>query len=300
MALVHSLWTAPMLNNERGQASIKQIETTIWCFASSVAYAKRLGENIHLYADDYGRELLGFLPYDKIDSLDIPADFPTDFWAAGKFFALKKMQLGDIHIDGDVFIKTPELMDVINNQMLTTDLIVQSLENSWSYDNEYYINCVNVIKYNGIALPNQLPYVAPAFNCGLVGFNNAELKEKYLQHYFKSVDIIKNHPTALEQIRRNKETWMDLLIEQQHLFSLSRGYKVCNLLGSGDETYINARTLGYQHLLGTDKWEQLHLVKKQLYKRDRELFYEVKRYINTTLHDTLRELHTESKGRILY
>lgn len=300
MALVHSLWTAPMLNNERGQASYKQIETTIWCFAMSVAYAKRLGEDIHLYADYLGRELLHSLPYTKIESLDIPTDFPTDFWAAGKFFALKKMQLGDIHIDGDVFLKTPELMEVINNRMLTTDLIVQSIENSWSYDNEYYINCVNVIKDNGIVLPNQLPYVAPAYNCGLVGFNNKELKEKYLQHYFNSVDIIKNHPTALEQIRSNKETWMDLLIEQQHLFSLSRGYKVCNLLGSGDETYINARTLGYQHLLGTDKWEQLHLVQQQLYKRDRELFYEVVRYINTMLHDKLRELHTESQGGILY
>ena len=280
MALVHSLWTAPMLNNERGQASYKQIETTIWCFASSVAYAKRLGEDIHLYADYFGRELLNFLPYNKIESLDIPTDFPTDFWAAGKFFALQRMQLGDIHIDGDVFLKTAELMDIIHGSLAGSDLIVQSIENSWSYDNEYYINCVNVIKDNGIALPNQLPYVAPAYNCGLVGFNNKDLKEKYLQHYFQSVDIIKNHPTALEQIRSNKETWMDLLIEQQHLFSLSRGYKVCNLLGSGDETYINASTLGYQHLLGTDKWEQLHLVQMQLYKRDRDIYYRVINQLN--------------------
>ena len=283
MALVHSLWTAPMLNNERGQASRKQIVTTLFCFASSVVYAKRLGEDIHLYADDFGRKLLDFLPYDKIDTLDIPADFPTDFWAAGKFFALQKMQLGDIHIDGDVFLKTPELMEVINNRMLISDLIVQSIENSWTCENEYYINCVNVIKDNGIVLPDNLPYIAPAYNCGLVGLNNAVLKEKYLQRYFKSVDIIKNHPTALEQIRSNKETWMDLLIEQQHLFSLSKGYKVCNLLGSGEDAYINARILGYQHLLGDEKWEQIDLIKKQLYLRDREIYNAVMAKLNDIL-----------------
>lgn len=269
MALVHSLWTKPMLNNER-QASQKQIETTLFCFASSVVYAKRLGEKIHLYADDYGRELLDFLPYDKIDSLDIPADFPYYFWAAGKFFALKKMQLGDIHIDGDVFLKTPELMEVINNRMLISDLIVQSIENS--YENEYYINCVNVIKDNGIVLPDNLPYIAPAYNCGLVGFNNVELKERYLQHYIASVYKIKQNPSAMAQIRRSKDTWMDLILEQQHLFSLSKGYKVCNLLGSGEDAYTNARTLGYQHLLGTDKWEEIDLIKKQLYLRDREIY----------------------------
>ena len=283
MALVHSLWTAPMLNNERGQASRKQIETTLLCFASSVVYVKRLGEKIHLYADDYGRELLDFLPYDKIDSLDIPANFPTDFWAAGKFFALQKMQLGDIHIDGDVFLKTPELMEVINNRMLISDLIVQSIENSWTYENEYYINCVNVIKDNGIVLPDNLPYIAPAYNCGLVGFNNAELKKRYLQHYIASVYEIKQNPSAIAQIRMNKETWMDLLLEQQHLFSLSKGYKVCNLLGSGEDAYINARILGYQHLLGDEKWEQIDLIKKQLYLRDREIYNAVMAKLNDIL-----------------
>lgn len=273
MALVHSLWTAPMLAKQRGVQTQQQIESTIWCYASSVAYARRNGECINLYTDHFGRELLGFLPYNRIYNLGMPDNYPTEFWAAGKFFALEQMQLGDIHIDGDVFLKTPELMDMIHGSLAESDLIVQSLENEWTYDNEYYINCLNVIRDNNITLPNNPDYYSPAWNCGLVGFNNDELKHKYIQHYAYSVEAIISSESAMKQIRSNNETWMDLLIEQQHLYYLSKDYVVCNLLGSGDEAYENSRELGYQHLLGTDKWEQLDQIKKQLYYLDREIYY---------------------------
>ena len=283
MALVHSLWTAPMLANKRGVDSNRQIESTIWCYASSVAYARRLCEPIKLYADDYARELLDFLPYNEIHSLEVPAEIPTDFWAAGKFFALEQMELGDIHIDGDVFLKTPELMDIIHSSLAESDLIVQSLENEWTYDNEYYINCLNVIRDNNITLPNNPDYYSPAWNCGLVGFNNEELKHKYIQHYAESVEAIISSESAMQQIRSNNETWMDLLLEQQHLYYLSKDYVVCNLLGSGEEAYKNSRELGYQHLLGTDKWEQLDKIQKQLYYLDREIYNKVTKQLEKVL-----------------
>lgn len=280
MALVHSLWTAPMLAKQRGVKTQQQIESTIWCYASSVAYARRNRECINLYTDHLGRELLGFLPYNRIYNLGMPGNYPTEFWAAGKFFALEQMQLGDIHIDGDVFLKTPELMDIIHSNLAESDLIVQSLENEWTYDNEYYINCLNVIRDNNITLPNNPDYYSPAWNCGLVGFNNDELKHKYIQHYANSVEAIISSESAMQKIRSNNETWMDLLIEQQHLYYLSKDYVVCNLLGSGDEAYENSRELGYQHLLGTDKWEQLDKIQKQLYYLDRDIYYSVINQLN--------------------
>lgn len=273
MALVHSLWTAPMLAKQRGETTAKQIESTIWCFASSVAYAKRNGECINLYADEHGCELLSFLPYDNIYLLDIPKEFPVEFWAAGKFFALANMELGDIHIDGDVFLKNPELMDIIHDGLAQSDLIVQSVENEWTYDNEYYVNCLNVIRDNNIILPNNPDYYSPAWNCGLVGFNNQELKDKYIIHYFESVYSIVSCPTAYNQIKTSRDTWMDLLLEQQHLYYLSKDYRVYNLLGKGKEAYQKSKEIGYQHLLGTDKWEQLDKIQKQLYYLDREIYY---------------------------
>lgn len=275
MALVHSLWTAPMLNNERGVASKTQLESVIWCHASSVAYAKRLGEPIHLYTDDFGLQLLEFLPYDNIVNLDVPDNIPTDFWAAGKFFAYQKMQLGDVHIDGDVFIKTPMLLNKIKQGMASHDLIVQSVENSWTYDNEYYQNCNRVITANNIHFDGINDYYTPAYNCGLIGFSSDELKQKYIAHYLESIKRIYTNADAMAAIRSNKETWMDLICEQQHLYSIAQGYSVFNLLGVGDETYINAKQLGYQHLLGPDKWNYIDKIQQQLYYKDRDIFKSV-------------------------
>lgn len=275
MALVHSLWTKPMLNNERGVASKTQLESVIWCHASSVAYAKRLGEPIHLYTDDFGLQLLDLLPYDNIVKLDVPDNIPTDFWAAGKFFAYKKMKLGDIHIDGDVFIKTPILLDRIKQGMASHDLIVQSIENSWVYENEFYINCLRVITANNIHFDGITDYYTPAYNCGLIGFSSDELKHKYIAHYLESIKRIYTNADAMAMIRSNNETWMDLVCEQQHLHTLAKGYKVYNLLGSGDECHYNAKQLGYQHLLGPDKWKFIDKIQQQLYYVDRDIYNSV-------------------------
>lgn len=273
-----------MLANKRGVDSNRQIESTIWCYASSVAYARRLCEPIKLYADDYARELLDFLPYNEIHSLEVPAEIPTDFWAAGKFFALQQMDLMDIHIDGDVFIKSPDLMDLINYELSINDLIVQSIENSWTYENEYYIKCIELLRKNNIVLPNDLADCTPAYNCGLVGFNNEELKQKYINHYLDSVKRVSANTSAMREIKSSNDIWLDLIIEQQHLYALSADYNVCNLLGTEEvEVYANARKWGYQHLLGSEKWENLDKIKRQLYNLDREIYNRVEKQLSKIL-----------------
>lgn len=275
MALVHSLWTKPMLKNTRGENTKKQIETTVWCSASSVAYAKKNNEEIHLYADGLGRDLLSFLPYDEIKSLDIPDDVPTEFWAVGKFYALEKMNIGDIHIDNDVFLKTPELIAEIKQGLKENDLIVQSIEDSWEVLNSYYKLCRDVIKQNNIEFINGLNAdYSPAYNCGLVAFNNEELKRIYLESYFYSIKEIGSSSTAMNMIRNNNSVWMDLLCEQQHLYNLAEinDFKVYNLLGTGDEIYERAVNLGYQHLLGSEKWESLEEIKLQLFNLNKDIY----------------------------
>ena len=272
MALVHSLWTKPILNNERSIDANRQIESVIWCYASSVAYAKRLGEPIYLYTDEFGRELLGFLPYDRVELLDVPEIIPTDFWAAGKFYAYQKMDIGDVHIDGDVFIKKQKLLDTIKFGLRNNDLIIQSVENNQAYKNQYYLRCIELLKSNNIVFRDITSYYTPAYNCGLIGFNNAELKDKYINHYLQSIERICCNSNAMQQIRNQKDTWMDLILEQQHLYSLAQDYNVYNLLGEGDNVNYNACKLGYQHLLGSDKWERLEDIQAQLECLDPKMF----------------------------
>lgn len=275
MALVHSLWTKPMLKNSRGEQLQKQIETTVWCSASSVAYAKQHGEEIHLYADGLGRDLLSFLPYDEIFELDIPDNIPTEFWAAGKFFALADMNIGDIHIDNDVFLKRPELIAQLHEGLAKNDFIVQSIEDSWQVLNSYYKMCRDVVQLNGIKFVNHLRAdYSPAYNCGVVGFNNEELKQLYLESYINNICQIYSNPEAMDMIRGNENVWMDLLCEQQHLYKLAEmyDYKVYNLLGSGDEVFEKSVELGYQHLLGPEKWILLDEIKEQLRNLNPEIY----------------------------
>lgn len=275
MALVHSLWTKPMIKSSRGEQLLKQIETTVWCTASSVAYAKKHNEEIHLYADGLGRDLLSFLPYDDVKVLEVPDNVPTEFWAAGKFFALADMNIGDIHIDNDVFLKTPELIAELKNGLSENDLIVQSIEDSWQVLNSYYKMCRDVVKLNGIEFFNHLKAdYSPAYNCGVVGFNDEEFKRLYLDSYINNICQIYSNPKAMDMIRNNENVWMDLLCEQQHLYNLAEmyDYKVYNLLGTGDEVFGRSVTLGYQHLLGPEKWILLDDIKEQLENLNPEIY----------------------------
>lgn len=283
MALVHSLWTKPMLKKARSINMNKQLEATIWCTASSVAFAKLNNEKIHLYADELACQILDFLPYDEVKPLNIPDDFPYQFWAAGKFFALQQMQLGDIHIDTDVFIKNKKLMDTINDGLKNNDLIIQSIENTWTEHNEFYQRCHQVIQDNNIPLPqNMQTNIIKAYNCGIVGFNNEEFKQLYIDCYFQSVQNITQNKNAMTMIQNNNLIWMDLMCEQQFLYQIAqnKNYSVYNLLGEGYDVYANALDLGYQHLLGKDKWTLIEQTKQQLSTYCPSIFIKTQNKIN--------------------
>jgi len=106
-----------MFSDEKIEGST--LAKNINCFAVSCAYAKKLGATIELHTDNLGKKLLGFLPYDAIhttlEGLAIEGDFDNNFWTAGKIETLKNMQLGDVHIDGDFFVKTPETLAMLFN-----------------------------------------------------------------------------------------------------------------------------------------------------------------------------------------
>ena len=65
MKLVHSLWSQPLLESAPVDRQTKAV-TMLWCYASSVAFAKMHKQPIRLYADEYAALLLSFLPYDDI------------------------------------------------------------------------------------------------------------------------------------------------------------------------------------------------------------------------------------------
>lgn len=275
-----------MMQNRRDVRTKKQIITTLWCSASSVAYLKKLNQHIILFADKFAKDMLSYLPYEKIYPLNIPNNTPTYLWAQGKFFALKDMQLGDIHIDSDVFIKTQKLTDIIKYGVEHSDLIIQSIEDEDHTRNDFYQNCFDFAKICDI----NFLYGAdnkhkPAYNCGLVGFNSDELKYKYLSNYMNILEQLTDNKQA-EKLANKTKCWPDLLFEQKNLFDIAKDYKIFNLLGTGKEAYKNALRYGYQHILGDGKWNQLYDIKLQLKNLNEDIYYQTQETIDYIL-DTL-------------
>lgn len=281
MHFAHSLWSKPLITNRRNINFKTSLLTTILCNATSVAWINHLGGKINLYADGLGRDSLGFLPYDNIYELDVPINVPTCSWACGKFLVLEKMPLGDVHIDGDVFIKSDKLIELCMDD--SYDMVVQSIENDKETLKKYYENVRTILLKNNIKTASCSLLESPSYNCGTIGFFNNELKQKYLVEYFTALNnIIKNKPLTIE-LNKDPNLIPDLILEQQFLYELAKNYKVQNLLGDAKTMYENAIKLNYQHILGGFKENQLNEIIQELKYVDEDIYKNTMKHINFLL-----------------
>lgn len=281
MHFVHSLWTKPLIANRRNIEFKTALLTTILCNATSVAWINHLGGKINLYADGFGRDILSFLPYDNIYELNVPVHIPVCTWACGKFLVLEKMPLGDVHIDGDVFLKSDKLIELCSDN--SYDMVVQSIENDKTTLKKYYTAVRELLKSNNIQTLTCTLEETPSYNCGTIGFFNQELKQKYLLEYFTTLNnIIKNRVCTLE-LNKNLDMIPDLILEQQFLYQLAKDYKINNLLGDVKTMYDNAVKLGYQHIFGGFKEHQLKLISNELKYVDENIYKETIKQISFLL-----------------
>lgn len=242
---VHSFWTKPCENDN------EKLKKYILYFATSLAWLKKNNFPIVLHTDSKGKEVFKDLPYDEIyTTLDnIPENINPKFYAYGKFLAMQQEELGSVHIDGDVFIKTKELGDRILN--FKSDLITQSTEpervvkrfyRRWDFDKELIKDLIDLDTNT-------------AYNCGIIGFNNKEFRDKYYNTYFKLVDILPEfkHPLAIP----------DLVCEQLLLFYL---YPNQETLFNGEITLSEAHKIGYLHIPSSTKMlpEYIECLKRML------------------------------------
>lgn len=233
---VHSFWTQPCKDNP------DKLQKYLTYFATSCAYIKKHGLPIVLHTDSYGKESFKDIPYDEIyDTLDnIPSDINPKFYAYGKFLAMRNEELGCVHIDGDVFIENKELAENILNfkgdlitQCIEEGRVIQRFYRKWDFD-----ECKDIInKY--IDIDNSIK----AYNCGVVGINNPELKKTYIEGYLKMVEELKDYnfdsPFAIP----------DLVCEQMYLYSLNPDSE----LVLKTNIFQEMKNLGYTHIMGPNK-----------------------------------------------
>lgn len=213
-------------------------------FATSLAYLKENGFPIVLHTDSKGMELFKDFPYDEIyTTLDnIPENINPKFYAYGKFLAMQKEELGSVHIDGDVFIKTKELGDRILNfkgksitQGIESERTVLRLYRKWDFD-----ECSDTVeKY--VSLDTKVSY-----NCGVVGISDKELKDNYINSYInltnELVDYKFESPFAIP----------DLVCEQLLLYYLNPDSDLVLETNTIEEMHRK----NYLHVIGGQKMDR--------------------------------------------
>ena len=265
MKVVHS-FTSKTCGEDR-------FKIQMWYFILSCLYAKESGFDISLHTDNKTSNVLEMCPYDEIilDLEDKSSPANNKIWAWGKFESMKSEPLGTIHIDGDVFLKDSKLVDLMNFD--NYDCIVQNLETpywtngdakdaygifrNWNYQHKCFRDCV----YPEWAKRQ----TNSMFNCGIVGFNNQQLKDEYYKTYW---DMVYQYARSGVDINAVP----DLIIEQQFLKDLTdyKNYKVKTLL-NGD-LFCCAKDIGYQHVLGKGKESNLETVKELVKKHNLEIY----------------------------
>lgn len=253
MRFVHSLSTRPFGIQLYNTNTLERIACNIYYYSLSLAYLKRLNQEVVLYTDTLGAALLGHLPYDEIHITldDMPDGLSPRFWAAGKIYALAQEPLGSIHIDGDVFIKSSKIIDMIENSEY--DLITQNYEGpawvgGYSIEFPYFKGEEEFCKQYGLTFD-----VKEGFNTGLVGFRNQELKDKFIKGY-KEISLY-HSKLKYDKLLNDTHRTPDLVVEQAYISQISKGYKVKQLLKpKGEETIREiCNSIGYQHVATVGK-----------------------------------------------
>ena len=255
--IIQSFWSAPFSDDIQMLRNMALL---------SVMYCHRSGYKVKLYTDSGGIEILSDIPYDAVDlELNkIGDNVPENMLACGKFFALRKeldlYRSRDehnplVHVDIDVFLKKPCIDDIYNDR--TIDLIVQGSEPF-----EYFEDYAKVIRNMyllGYPKGCKLSW-RQTFNVGVIGFNNIELLERYINNYFDALDIYtknKVHQFCNDTNISIKDRTMifDFVLEQQTIAYMSFGMQIKELLPIFDTLEV-ADAIGYQHLQGNLKWSK--------------------------------------------
>lgn len=245
---VHSFWSKPALLHPE---NFKQL---IRLYAVSASYVKSHGCQIVLHTDDFGKKLLKDIPYDEIHLTlnSIPDYIHPSFFAYGKFIAMEHEPLHSFHIDGDVFLKKPELIDYISNY--DCDILVQD---SWSdmIKEEYIMYNQELLKKYILSYNYYGSFKSS--NTGILCWHNSQLKTNCINNYKDIVDKCCKDNDIIKELNKYERLLVpDLVIEQQLIYKLSQNYKLGELC-----KWINPELLGYEHILTPIKYNDENIFK---------------------------------------
>ena len=218
---------------------------------------KKSGNKIKLYADEYGAELLKFIGYDDIITIPGLDNESIHFAAQIKFEALKRMDLNDMLIDGDLFVRSPAAFNIIHKLQQENDFVYSFYE-----PNSFIVSPASHAKYEHLLSTLQkhagsfsYPYTIDTVdelqwpNTSLMCFSNEDLKAKYITQYEYYKNVLENEEFD--------DMWPDVIIEQHHIEKLLKHDKFTSACVIEDfpaqQANEYAINIGFTHL-GTGKY----------------------------------------------
>lgn len=260
---IHSLWSTPStINNFDNKYDVKYLTKNFYSYLLSALLIKRLGYKIELYCDKEAFEMYSLIPYDNIHLVDFDNDgIDSKFWIYGKIKTHTLINEPYIHIDGDVFM----FRDIIGNNLENGKypVVVQSIEDNLTIGDSFsklYSNSLNpYIKYTWHEI-DWNKYNLVAYNCGVIGFSDMELKNEYAN---KVKDILRDISKDIDfSENRKKYDGMFLIAEQSLLYYIIQENNVKPLEILKYEDMINdvnwssnlASKIGYVHMWSYSKY----------------------------------------------
>lgn len=284
MKFIHTFWSKPLKEHKSYNINLSSLLTV---YAFSAECIRNLGETIELYADEYGAELLSFISYDKVHIVKNIEDNNPYFFAQMKLFALKECDLGDVLIDGDLFLYNREVINKIEEN--------KHIDVIYSYFEPYYQILKDQLygmysKINSALVSNsnvkfKEPYKWPSednefewMNTSLLVFNNQELKDRYIEDQFY-------YQKVLNDIKWDKML-PDVVLEQRFLTLLAKDYTSMPILeGYGVNPQINeiAIKMGFTHLC-TSKLYVYNIFQDRLFELNNDLYVKLHAQIKKYMH----------------
>lgn len=240
--IVQSLWTKPITDKLK-------LRRILFIAALSLTYAHRSGYRVHMHTDSRGAQLLRDFGYDELNAtLDsIPDTVSTWLFAAGKYYALKaEGVIGKVHVDCDVFLKKPGVLDVFYRNP-RVDAICQNEESMETANHHNKIQHMYILGYPVTTRPNW----HGSMNTGIIGFRNIELADKFFANYFEGLSIYTTERMDA-YYKPGYNLLFDFILEQVTLSYMSVGYNIRPLLPMENVIDV-ADAIGYQHLQGDSK-----------------------------------------------
>ncbi|MBZ4043756.1 DUF6734 family protein [Flavobacterium hibisci] len=236
--IIYSLDAFPVSNNRWNQGN--KFKETIYSTALSILYSHLWYQDIELYADETAYKFLYMLPC-RVTKINSNQD--SVIWMKSKIDVIKKQIKPFIHLDNDVFIKKKIHFDF-------DKVIVEQNDYELHGMYKYRIDFFNQYAQN---LDYWKPDLGYAYNCGVLGFRDFELRDQFLNVFYVLEEIfIKNHNPKIAKIEPC------IVLEQYNLASLLhyKNIKPTLLLWKRNsfENFQLADKIGYSHIVGQKKY----------------------------------------------